>query len=332
MKLNNNDRTSRGYCGWYKNNKNVKVYLRSKLEFIVAKWLDILNKNYKTESIIYNINGKGYKPDFFIYNNYNIKYIIEVKYSKKEAFEYINKYYNYFKNINIKYIVLYKRHTNKLINKYCLKYDVEEWINKSSLIQHDMKGCKNPHFGFKHSNKTKKFIGFKTSERMKDPEFKKIHSKAIKRSFTNDRRKVLSDFQKNRMKDPKIREWLSDINRLYNKKLITNTCLECNKKFDIYGLYDRINGNFICYSSIKHNNKLKGDFCSISCSIKYRMKKLVSNKRKQQSLLYIKFKKLYKRIPNRKEFKQYCKDNGIMCDIRSTFGTYKKLKGELLNG
>jgi len=59
------------------------------------------------------------------------------------------------------------------------------------------------------------------------------------------------------------------------------------------------------------------------------MKKLVSNKRKQQSLLYIKFKKLYKRIPNRKEFKQYCKDNGIMCDIRSTFGTYKKLKGEI---
>jgi len=71
---------SRGIQGYHRRKNGEFVYLRSTWEYIMAKWLDKNDIDWKYEQELFNLsNGEGYRPDFFIYKNDNLKMIIEVK-------------------------------------------------------------------------------------------------------------------------------------------------------------------------------------------------------------------------------------------------------------
>jgi hypothetical protein len=77
--------------GYYTKKDGNKVWLRSTYEYIIAKWLDKLNLDWKMEVKCYEFsNGERYSPDFFIYEDHKLKIIIEVKsrYFNKENREY----------------------------------------------------------------------------------------------------------------------------------------------------------------------------------------------------------------------------------------------------
>lgn len=83
-----NGRTIQGY--YTKKDGNI-VWLRSTYEFIIAKWLDKLNADWKVEEKCYVLsNGERYRPDFFVYENNELKTIIETKsrYFNKDNREY----------------------------------------------------------------------------------------------------------------------------------------------------------------------------------------------------------------------------------------------------
>ena len=318
MSKKGNDKTSQGYCGWFTTWLGDKVYLRSQLEFIVAKWLDNKKFKYKLEQKIYNINGRNYKPDFFIYNN-GLKYIIEVKYSKAEADKYIERFYDYFKGEGIKYFVLYKKHTNRIMKRLNLSDDLDFWKENSASIIHDMRGNKNPHYGFKQSDDSKKLIGLKTTERYNDITYRKGWIESIKNSMTDERKEIISKKMKERFKDPLERQKLSDILRKYDKKEIECICKVCEKKFTITECYDKITGEY------KKSIGNKSGCCNVKCASINSRKKMVEDKKEKQIELY---KKLTKKgiFLTRKSFTSYCKENGIGCDIRSTFGKFSKFK------
>jgi hypothetical protein len=76
--LDNNSYT--GIQGYYKNNNGDYVWLRSSWEYIYAKWLDQKNIEWNVEEQSYTLsNGETYRPDFFIYENKKLKYIVELK-------------------------------------------------------------------------------------------------------------------------------------------------------------------------------------------------------------------------------------------------------------
>ena len=77
--------------GYYTKKDGNKVWLRSTYEYIIAKWLDKLNADWKTEEKCYILsNGERYRPDFFVYENNELKTIIETKsrYFNKDNREY----------------------------------------------------------------------------------------------------------------------------------------------------------------------------------------------------------------------------------------------------
>ena len=73
----------RGYAGFYKG-----YYLKSSYEYAYAKYLDFIGAKWKYEEHHYNLRGKGYTPDFFIYNQKNeLLHIVEIKSNKEEYLE-----------------------------------------------------------------------------------------------------------------------------------------------------------------------------------------------------------------------------------------------------
>lgn len=77
--------------GYYTKKDGSKVWLRSTYEYIIAKWLDKLGAEWKTEERCYVLsNGERYRPDFFVYENNELKTIIETKsrYFNKDNREY----------------------------------------------------------------------------------------------------------------------------------------------------------------------------------------------------------------------------------------------------
>lgn len=73
-------KNGRSIQGFYKKKDNTKVWLRSTYEYIIAKWLDKMNLDWKVEIISYKLsNGENYRPDFFIFEKNKLKNIIEVK-------------------------------------------------------------------------------------------------------------------------------------------------------------------------------------------------------------------------------------------------------------
>jgi|3_EtaG_2_1085321.scaffolds.fasta_scaffold00064_32 hypothetical protein len=69
-----------GYQGYYYNRIRKKyVWLRSSIEYSYAKWLDRNKIDWDVEYKTYEVNGKLYKPDFFIFENGNLVKIVETK-------------------------------------------------------------------------------------------------------------------------------------------------------------------------------------------------------------------------------------------------------------
>jgi len=115
----------RGIQGYFFNeSRNKFVWLRSSWEYIFAKWLNKNKFDWDVEVEMYNVGGKKYRPDFFIFENSKITKIIEVK--------------GYWKNNNWKFEVLGEQLKDKNIEfilienilPYCslkFKDEVETW-------------------------------------------------------------------------------------------------------------------------------------------------------------------------------------------------------------
>ncbi len=216
-----NDKNCRGYSGYFNGN-----YLRSTLEFVFATYLKYKNVKYGYEKNTYVINGKNYKPDFFLYNKHDIlKCIVEIKDTKKKAEKYKKMFQQYFKAIGVRYLVIYN--VNKIIKFYNLYDDVNKWKKKS--IENgatDMSGVHNPRWNTTITEETRK----KQSKKRKDyfkknPEKRKELSEIIKKTMTVERRKQISNRQKERYKNKRI------IFEKNNPK-INKSCIICGKMFD----------------------------------------------------------------------------------------------------
>lgn len=71
---------SRSIQGYYTKIDGTKVWLRSTYEYIYAKWLDKNNIIWKIEETQFVLsNGETYRPDFFLYENSELKMIVEIK-------------------------------------------------------------------------------------------------------------------------------------------------------------------------------------------------------------------------------------------------------------
>jgi hypothetical protein len=192
MKTGNleNSRCSRGYCGYFTTRKNNILYLRSMKEFIVATWLSNLESDSVTLFGEWYIGN--YRPDFRLEINNKTRYIFEVKDNRYEAEKYIKLYKKSINDLGYHYIVIFKqKHFNKLINRFNI--DIEQW-KKNSI--YDYSGANNPKFGIKCSIETKQKIGDKTRERSKNVEYINNIKEKIKKSFTPERRELISNSTK----------------------------------------------------------------------------------------------------------------------------------------
>ena len=114
--------------GWYENRKHEKVWLRSSLEYIYAKWLDESKIDWKPEVQTYKGDGESYRPDFFIYEKGNLKEVVEVK-------------GNYFDNVDSrseKAIRVCKKNNVKLV----LIRDIKPYLPQGSFYHKELKQWK----------------------------------------------------------------------------------------------------------------------------------------------------------------------------------------------
>ena len=187
----------RGYCGYHTTHFGRKVYLRSLQEYIYAKYLDTLGVYYLTENIIYEIDGQNYKPDFFVYDGQFDKLIkiVEIKYTNKEKSDYQVIFSDYFKKVGIDYQVLSRYDIKQLIRIGAItKGEIKKWKNNfvKNYSKFDYSGEKNPMYGIKHSDKTKKKIGDKTREYFKNTEVIKRHKLGRDRFWASNGGKKLN--------------------------------------------------------------------------------------------------------------------------------------------
>lgn len=209
----------RGYCGWFTKKNGEEVFLRSKLEFIYAKYLDLNNIDFLMEKEIFNINGKKYKPDFFIYKDDAIKKIIEIKGNSTLKEQYLFLYKEFFVNKGIEYAVLCDTDLKDYVKKYDI--DINKWIDFSIETQEiaDVKGKNNPRYGFHLSEKEKEYQRNLCKKRFEDKAFRIKHQESIREAMTPSVRKKISEARKNRPK--KVYE--------YENKI----CCICNKIFKV---------------------------------------------------------------------------------------------------
>lgn len=198
----------RGYSGFYKNN-----YLRSSYEYVYCKILEQQNLKYTVEEIIYDLGYCKYVPDFHIYNSNNILIeIVEVKSNNKNEIKKANNKIQILENIIDVPIYLYKYDDLK---KLCIKYKlninelISYWIKNSK--GNPMNGDKNPMYGLKHSEKSKRLIGKKSSERCKN---------------LNYRNKIMKGLIKFREAGGVSHRPQKTVERIIVK------CIECNTKFE----------------------------------------------------------------------------------------------------
>jgi hypothetical protein len=241
---------NRGYIGYHETWDNKKVFLRSKAEFVVAKMLDIEKLPYLTEYKDYRVNGVGYRPDFFIFNDTqynNIIEIIEVKGqdNKREALKYKEFFGDYFGGVGINYTVVWN--LNPIIKKYGLIDDVNDWV-KTSINNYDnvsdVSGENNPMFGRKHSENTKKKISCLAKKRTSNLEYRQKMSKVQKEFWGTKRgselKKIISSGMKKRydLKNP----------------IIECDCTKCGTKFNKRKNDDKNFCSTLCERSWKYNN------------------------------------------------------------------------------
>jgi len=108
-KVKKGNGNNRGYIGYHTTWDGKYVFLRSKAEFIYARKLDYDRIPYLLEVITYEVNGVKYKPDFFIYDEYdNLNAIVEIKgyltvnsYKVEKLKKVINTQVSLIQNINL---------------------------------------------------------------------------------------------------------------------------------------------------------------------------------------------------------------------------------------
>jgi len=221
---------NRGYIGYHTTWDGIKVFLRSKCEFIYACVLDAEKIPYKMECVRYTINEKTYKPDFFIFDPtyQKILKIVETKGldDKQIAINYLNMYKEYFNSIGIDYDVVWKYQA--LIATYNLSNKISQWVEKSireyDFIS-DSRGENNPMYGKLHSESTKSLIGEKCKDRNSDPEYK-IKCSISQKNFWESprgilRKKEISDLRKQEAlrKNPSVEKQCIFCSKLFIQKL-----------------------------------------------------------------------------------------------------------------
>jgi hypothetical protein len=125
------EKNAKSIQGYYVKKDGTKVWLRSTYEYIIAKWLDKLNVDWKVEVKTYELkNGENYRPDFFIYNNEKLMSIIEVKsrYFNKENREYKFHMLKEEYDIDCLLITDITKFTNKTYHQ-----ELKEWKKQRSL-------------------------------------------------------------------------------------------------------------------------------------------------------------------------------------------------------
>lgn len=216
----------RGYSGYHTTHFGKKVYLRSTQEFVYAKYLDSIGVYYLTENITYEIDGKSYKPDFFVYDGTfdKLREIVEIKYTNKEKSDYQRIYSDFFRQLGIRYDVMSKGDIKRLIRLGAVtKFDLEKWKNEfvRQYEKFDYSGEKNPMYGIKHSDETKSKIGEQTRKYFRDPEVRKRHRDARISYWKSEAG------GRTKKKYAKLRTEESTI----KNPTITRVCKECGKEY-----------------------------------------------------------------------------------------------------
>ncbi len=158
-----------GYSGYYNG-----IFLRSTLEFAFAYYLDHKKIKWAYELKAYDLEEKQYIPDFFLLDeNDNVISIVETKGDRlidsgKEKIDRLEELYG------IKVIlVTQKELTQTYKNEMPIRYNQAKkmWINDFGATLNDryVDGIKNPMYGLKHSEQTKRIISKKAKERFKNP-------------------------------------------------------------------------------------------------------------------------------------------------------------------
>jgi hypothetical protein len=222
---------SRGYCNWHTTWSGSRVFLRSKLEFIFASKLDSERVKYDTEVSVYEINGRSYKPDFFIFDDAELKSIVEIKSSKREADEYEALYGNSIRKTGIDYSVLWEKQLSLIAKQLDLRDDIEGWILRSiaETASLDMRGPRNPRFGTVCSKETKRKIGEKAKERFLDEAYRE-KCKESGRRFRESAAGAenLAKFRVTRKAQEEAKK------DFYRKRRMT-TCVVCGSPFEKRG-------------------------------------------------------------------------------------------------
>ena len=72
-------RNTKSIQGWYVRRNGKKVWLRSSMEYIYAKWLDAQQMEWETEVCVFRSGKETYRPDFFIYEDGKLSRLVEIK-------------------------------------------------------------------------------------------------------------------------------------------------------------------------------------------------------------------------------------------------------------
>ena len=231
---------TRGYIGYHTTWDGKIVFLRSKVEFIYARMLDIRKIPYKLECCTYEVRGVRYRPDFFIFDsNYNnIIKIVEIKGldDKTTALHYLDTYRDFFTSLGIEYDAVWK--FQALITKYDLKQDIQDWIQKSLTTYDfisDVSGENNPMFGKTHKESTVELIRQKALERQTE-EYRLRNSKRQKEFYQSE-----AGLER-RFEISKQRKAYAEL----NNPIVNKVCKECSTGFEC-------------------KQKAKKEFCSGKC-------------------------------------------------------------------
>lgn len=156
--------SNRGYAGFYNGN-----FLRSSYEFVFANILEFDGTSYTYEEESFDLGFKIYKPDFFLYEDGNLKKVVEVKSTIKKEIEIASKELVALKEIyGIDGVLISYKGLSKLCRERGLKITVlmRDWINSEhTTINKSYSGKINPHYNLKHSDESKKLIGASTRGR-----------------------------------------------------------------------------------------------------------------------------------------------------------------------
>jgi len=161
--------------GYYKGN-----ILRSSYEYVFAKYLDTINKVYKTEYKTYNMDGYTYTPDFFIFNNKGqLEEIVEVRGYRLNIQERIIDTKKLAKIVKVKVKLLTEIDLKIICKQHNLNYNqlIIEWKNSPGVSLNNKSGKFNNMYGKNHSNITRKILSDMGKKRMSDNDYVKAITK-----------------------------------------------------------------------------------------------------------------------------------------------------------